>query len=350
MQANDAEVAAMLHDELVRLQRASSHEALGLGNDASSSQIRAAFLRDTKRFHPNRFARRSRQVTRLANEVFLLIKEAYYKLAGSRTAGLPRKSIGKTPGPMRSPVAETQRATHRRNVGYRTGPVPSLSDSGAPKSGSASARSTGPRQRIADAGASSGDRTPTSSSGRRPAPGRNPSDGRQPATGQGARPGPGQRRRASTTGPQRESGRQRESNRQRPIRASTNSGVTRTPNRRPATQPGATRSAAQGSRPRSTQAQPSDAAVAEGLVRALQLGEQQKWNEAMTVLQKLFQSHPRDRRIQAYAHFIRGREYETVGNLDGARTEYERVLGIDPTLEAARRALNNLRTRGKPRR
>ena len=69
----------------------------------------------------------------------------------------------------------------------------------------------------------------------------------------------------------------------------------------------------------------------------------------MKVLQGLFQSNPRDGRIQAYAHFIRGREYESVGNLDNARTEYERVLGIDPTLEAAQRALNHLNARRPPR-
>ena len=83
-------------------------------------------------------------------------------------------------------------------------------------------------------------------------------------------------------------------------------------------------------------------------MQALQFADQRKWPEAMHVLQVLFKSHPRDRRIQAYAHYIRGREYESVGNTASARTEYERVLSIDPTLEAAQRALSQLGGRGSP--
>ena len=288
MQANDAEVAAALQSELVRLQRASSHEALGLMQNASKSQIRAAFLRDTKRFHPNRFARRGREVTRLANEVFLLIKNAYYDLANANP-GPPTERTQSAPAPMQSPVAVTQQATvHRRTVGYRTGPVRAIADSGSGKVNQVSARGTGPRQSISGPSAS----------------------GRESATGQGGR--------YAIVGGQR--------------RSATSSPAIRPP-------------------PVDQSVPPTGGAdVAEGLVRVLQLAEQKKWHEAMAVLQRLFQSHPRDRRIQAYAHFIRGREYESVGDVENARVEYERVLGIDPTVEAAQRALVKLRARARPSR
>lgn len=332
----------MLHSELVRLQRATSHEALGLDTGASRSQIRAAFLRDTKRFHPNRFARRGRQVTRLANEVFLRIKEAYYDLAGSRTGAL-RGTGGASPKPLRSPLAVTQQATeHRRSVGYRTGPQPIMTEEliNQAQRGGARADQTG-RQAV-----------------------RRPGQRASQTTGQRARADTGERnaitsgqqRRAGTTGTQRDAASaRRTTGQQRAVRRPpTQPGEThRQPSpgagrRRQATHPGATRSGQTRTR-RPNQPSPGDAQIAEGLVRALQLSEQQKWNEAMKVLQGLFKSNPRDRRIQAYAHFIRGREYESVGNLDSARAEYERVLGIDPTLEAAQRALNHLNTRRTPR-
>ncbi|HUH05014.1 MAG TPA: hypothetical protein VML75_23615, partial [Kofleriaceae bacterium] len=64
---SDAEVWALLDAELTRLRHADPFQALGLAYDADQATIRRTFLTATKVFHPNRFARRDREVLRVAN-------------------------------------------------------------------------------------------------------------------------------------------------------------------------------------------------------------------------------------------------------------------------------------------
>lgn len=433
----------MLHEELTRLQGASWYEALHLLPDANKAQIRAAFLRDTKRFHPNRFARRNRQIARLANEVFLLIKGAYYGLSGTGRGGARGRMATSNPidpaartrssqAGMRPPssrvpppspaAASNVRPSQPRSPGSRSGMrVPprragSRSDLQAPGSrtsrapsgrgtGSSptiSGRATGPQPMIRGPGSQSGIRTPPrgpssqprirrpgsqsetrgpgSQSGMRVPP-RGPgsqSGMRVPPRGSGSQPG----MRATPTGaetrrrPSSESGLRAPESRDTSgrysssapsvnRRAPTNSDVRMDSGRQPGRGRTATTKHPARSAPRAATARPGqggkvrrppsprihdpeEIAVAEGLVRALQLGESGQWNEAMALLQKLFKSHPNDRRIQAYAHFIRGREYEQVGNIAKARNEYQRALAVDPSLDAAHRAMNGLRARTNP--
>lgn len=85
-------VRAALERELSRLREAAGPlERLGLeaGAGRDPRAVRARFLELTKRFHPNRFARHAPDVLRLANEVFLLIREAHQQ-AGA--AGKPAES------------------------------------------------------------------------------------------------------------------------------------------------------------------------------------------------------------------------------------------------------------------
>jgi tetratricopeptide (TPR) repeat protein len=54
-----------------------------------------AFLQRVKRYHPQRFARETREVRTLANELFLLIRRAYDLLANDQKRQAWRERIGK---------------------------------------------------------------------------------------------------------------------------------------------------------------------------------------------------------------------------------------------------------------
>lgn len=98
----DAEVWALLEAELTRLSRADPFQALGLDYDADQAAIRASFLTATKVFHPNRFARRDREVLRVANEVFLRVKQAYQAIESEDLRSRVLARLGKratTPEP-----------------------------------------------------------------------------------------------------------------------------------------------------------------------------------------------------------------------------------------------------------
>src|SRR5688500_11492139 len=67
------------------------HSLLGVPSDAPPAVLRAAFLRLTKQFHPQKVARFSPEVIRLANEVFLTIKRAYDQLTAN--SAVPRPGL-----------------------------------------------------------------------------------------------------------------------------------------------------------------------------------------------------------------------------------------------------------------
>ncbi len=77
----DERVRGVLEGELARLSRVDARAALGLAAGAPAAEVRARFLELVKRFHPTRYARRPRQVVRLANEVFLRLKAAYEEVS-----------------------------------------------------------------------------------------------------------------------------------------------------------------------------------------------------------------------------------------------------------------------------
>jgi tetratricopeptide (TPR) repeat protein len=85
---NDADRGAHLRAQWSRLQGADPFCALGLAPEAEWDDIRQAYLRATKLFHPNRYACETPETRELAHEVFLLIRRAYDQLAdeGKRKA------------------------------------------------------------------------------------------------------------------------------------------------------------------------------------------------------------------------------------------------------------------------
>ena len=98
---DDDVVRGALGRELDRLRAAAAHEALGLPAGADPAEVRARFLEITRRYHPNRFARRPPDVLRRANEVFLLYRRAYEQ------ARLPPGEAPAPPG--RPPRAVSER-------------------------------------------------------------------------------------------------------------------------------------------------------------------------------------------------------------------------------------------------
>jgi len=85
----DERVRGALERELARLKEGDPVAALGLGADAGAQEIRARYLALVKRYHPTRYARRPREVVRLANEIFLRIKMAYEQASEPREAKRP---------------------------------------------------------------------------------------------------------------------------------------------------------------------------------------------------------------------------------------------------------------------
>jgi tetratricopeptide (TPR) repeat protein len=84
---DDERVRGVLEAELARLSRVEGLSALGLKAGAPALEVRATFLELVKRYHPTRYARRPREVVRLANEVFLRIKAAYEEASEPAAAG-----------------------------------------------------------------------------------------------------------------------------------------------------------------------------------------------------------------------------------------------------------------------
>ncbi|HVV83644.1 MAG TPA: hypothetical protein VHE35_11275, partial [Kofleriaceae bacterium] len=77
--------------------------AMGLHAGATPDDVRRAFKEMAKRYHPARFARREQDVVRLANEVFLAMREAQEDLLAALGAGIgsgprgPMAPMGRTP-------------------------------------------------------------------------------------------------------------------------------------------------------------------------------------------------------------------------------------------------------------
>jgi hypothetical protein len=72
------QVASQLRAELASLQGKTPWTTLGLEPDASIERAKEAFLEHSKRCHPHRYARHdSREVSRLATELFIAYKRSY---------------------------------------------------------------------------------------------------------------------------------------------------------------------------------------------------------------------------------------------------------------------------------
>lgn len=83
--AAEAALMRALEAELDSLRRLNPFLVLGVGYEASDSDVRHAFGELTKRYHPDRFARyQSVRLRQIAAEIFILIRDAYRRLADER--------------------------------------------------------------------------------------------------------------------------------------------------------------------------------------------------------------------------------------------------------------------------
>ncbi|MBA3451507.1 MAG: hypothetical protein H0T42_00255, partial [Deltaproteobacteria bacterium] len=72
------------------------YEALSL-NSSDPGEVRTAFLRLTKIYHPARFARMSVEIQRLSNEVFLGLRAAHDTLARPQLKAPAARATGAIP-------------------------------------------------------------------------------------------------------------------------------------------------------------------------------------------------------------------------------------------------------------
>lgn len=98
-------------------------------------------------------------------------------------------------------------------------------------------------------------------------------------------------------------------------------------------------------RARSTSVSPSTRALSDAeqaMEPAMDLIRRKLWADARQALLKLAVAQPQEKRFRAYMHYARGRESQEAGKLDEARAEWQRAVGLEPELVAAKRALEEL--------
>jgi curved DNA-binding protein CbpA len=82
----ETELVRALEAEAESLRKLNPFLVLGVGYETTDADVRAAFGELTKRYHPDRFARyQSSQLRSLAAEIFILIRDAYRKLADDKS-------------------------------------------------------------------------------------------------------------------------------------------------------------------------------------------------------------------------------------------------------------------------
>jgi hypothetical protein len=116
--AAEDELLGALEAEAESLRKLNPFLVLGVGYETTDGDVRAAFGELTKRYHPDRFARyQSPKLRQLAAEIFILIRDAYRRLADAAArqqvlATIPRvparaqtQPRGSGPTPPRPPSA-----------------------------------------------------------------------------------------------------------------------------------------------------------------------------------------------------------------------------------------------------
>lgn len=84
--AAELELIHALEAEVESLRKLNPFLVLGVGYETSDADVRAAFGELTKRYHPDRFARyQSVKLRQIAAEIFILIRDAYRRLADEKS-------------------------------------------------------------------------------------------------------------------------------------------------------------------------------------------------------------------------------------------------------------------------
>jgi len=128
----EGDLVRALESEAESLKKLNPFLVLGVGYETTDADVRAAFGELTKRYHPDRFARyQSTTLRQIAAEIFILIRDAYRKLADEASRAQVRATLGsKVQVPTR---AQTQpRATPPRIPTQQVPKVPRASSEPKP--------------------------------------------------------------------------------------------------------------------------------------------------------------------------------------------------------------------------
>ncbi len=100
MSAAERDLIKALVSEAESMKKLNPFLVLGVGYEATDAEVRAAFGELTKRYHPDRFARyESAELHNVAEEIFILIRDAYRRLGDAVARTLLLQSLGK-PAPL----------------------------------------------------------------------------------------------------------------------------------------------------------------------------------------------------------------------------------------------------------
>ena len=103
--AAELELIRALEAEAESLRKLNPFLVLGVGYETTDDDVRRAFGELTKRYHPDRFARyQSTQLRQLAAEIFILIRDAYRRLADEGA----RQQVVSTLRPRGQPRAQSE--------------------------------------------------------------------------------------------------------------------------------------------------------------------------------------------------------------------------------------------------
>ncbi len=305
------------------------YAALSIAESAGAEEVRAAFLQLTKQFHPARFGRMSGEVHRLANEVFLGIKEAHDELTKSlgssgRIAAVRPSSSGvfvpPSAGTQRGTGVVSRAASPQPPAQFGRGTDRAAQRASTPNISRAASPIVTPPRRAGSRPTSS----PPSRAGTPPLAGARPASPSLQTPPQRTTPAGGV-----------------------PIARPT-SRLPRigTPPQRPATpQDNLTPPTIRYSGVRPTQPSPSRGGAFDEqreLAAAMQLIADKQWPAARQALHALAAKMPQSRHYRALLCYARGRETQAAGRADDAVLEFQRALQLDSELEIAKQALREL--------
>jgi len=113
----ETDLVRALEAEAESLRRLNPFLVLGVGYETTDGDVRAAFGELTKRYHPDRFARyQSTQLRQTAAEIFILIRDAYRKLADEQSRAQVLTTLKPASAPKRpqtQPSAQTSQPLGR---------------------------------------------------------------------------------------------------------------------------------------------------------------------------------------------------------------------------------------------
>ncbi|RMH40354.1 MAG: tetratricopeptide repeat protein [Deltaproteobacteria bacterium] len=286
--------AAHLRAELERLATANPFEVLGVGYDAGSEQVRAAFLALTKRYHPSRFARGERDTVRAANELFLRIKDAYTRLSDDARRAQMRELFAPAAAPASCASAGAPETPPRAPAARPAPAAPATARRAASPPESKTPPATGTR-------AAAGTRPVAATTARRPAPAA-PATAQRTGSARRSAPGAGSTRRpvAGTPPPARAA-------------AAIAAGLQDTVRRR-----------------------------AEAYEQALAQLAAGRYADARRALHRIAAEEPQTKKYRVQMHYAWGLEHEEAGRIEEARREFERALALDPEYKRAHEALDRL--------